>query len=297
MGTIIVDGFFGYDKIRNMTIPGTVKKIGDEVFSELVFRTDDKAHKADHYDADWSAWGYKLVYHNFDSVTFQNGIEEIGEHAFMKATIKSGIVLPKSVKNIFRGAFSCVDTASIDVYGNVYMQEAVFQGDIVRTGKVAFHGNAIADHYNFQSMKKVKTITFDKDYKAYENVGSYADMKLKYDRESGDIGRANFCYSTDLEEVFIGGNAEFGASDFNYNTSLKLITVKGNATFPTVTFSGQILPGDPCGSATPKKLYIGGNAIFEQVVSESYVSVLEEVTVKGKVTQKKDSWKVTVQHP
>lgn len=270
-----IDGFFGYDKVRNITIPGNVKTVGVDLrpdanglFAYISFKVKDKVHKADYYDEDRTPWGYKLRYHHFDTVVFQNGVEKIGERAFENAVIKGGLVIPSSVKQIEESAFDYAEAKFLDVNGDVYLGDNAFDHFLVTTDKIVFHGNVTLDHGVFIGVYGATKITFEKNYNSVEGVV--------------------FSDSADLKEVVVKGDARFGKVDFYNNPNLKCVSVNGNARFSEHTFEWTLRP------TVPETIYVGGNARFDGQLIENYDNddvPLSKITVEGKVKSSKDTWK------
>lgn len=97
-----------------------------------------------------------------------------------------------------------------------------------------------------------------------------------------------------LKEIIIGGDAAFYWGNFIDTPNFESLTVKGNAYFGEHTFNGY--RDYKSYIATPKKIIVGGDATFEKETVANYSNhakdcwQLQEITVKGNVTQKKNSW-------
>lgn len=86
--------------LTSITIPGSVKSIGDDAFANCV---------------------------NLSSVTIEDGVREIDEYAFSGCTALTRLDLPDSVSEIERFAFSGCPNLTITYYRRRYTGEDIFR--------------------------------------------------------------------------------------------------------------------------------------------------------------------------
>lgn len=87
-------------ELTSVTIPGSVKDIGDDAFANCV---------------------------NLSSVTIEYGVREIDEYAFSGCTALTRLDIPESVTKIERFAFSGCPNLTVSFHGITYSGEDIFR--------------------------------------------------------------------------------------------------------------------------------------------------------------------------
>ena len=109
--------FAGCDWLKSVTIPGSVKIIGEDVIDDNVDSEELEKMEDDIDDEDI------CVFYNCTSlknVTIENGVKAIGDGAFAECKSLVSVTIPKSVKTIGFGAFGeCTSLKSVTIENGV----------------------------------------------------------------------------------------------------------------------------------------------------------------------------------
>lgn len=105
------DAFFGISKLTDVTLPNGLRVLGDNAFSNC------QSLKSIHIPGTVESFGWAVFYATgLESVTFGEGLQEIGEYAFGYTNITS-VEIPASVKIIRDGAFAdCSELKSVTLH-------------------------------------------------------------------------------------------------------------------------------------------------------------------------------------
>ena len=168
--SIAEEAFKECDKIKSVTIPGSVVDIGDSAFE------DCRSLKAVTLPKSIKKIGNSVFYGCSDltSITIPDSVTSIGEHAFSCCFALTSVTIPDSVTSIGEWAFSgCSSLTSISVDsgnmhyksidGNLYTKDGkmLIQYAIGKTNTsfVIPHGVTSIDHSAFSDCSSLTSIT------------------------------------------------------------------------------------------------------------------------------------------
>ena len=200
--TIGDNAFSSRNELTSITIPASVKSIGNSAF-------------------------YMHSTNNLTTVTFEEGsqLQSIGDRAFTNCTNLTAITIPAGVTTIGTGAFyNCQNLASITI----------------PAGVTSFpNGTSSSSDFNrgmFELCRSLKTVTFA-DGSQLQSIGNnaflgctnLADITLPASVKS--IGNSAFSECTSLTDITLPtGVTTIGDGAFSYSTNITSITIPASVT-------------------------------------------------------------------
>ena len=219
----ISDNFFkGFDNLKKITIPDSVKEIGNYVFRDCTSLTDVELGNGvetigSHLFVDCSS---------LEEITIPDNIKEIGESVFQDCISLTNVKLGNGVESIADYAFkSCSSLEEIVIPNNVKQIGSFSFSDCTKLTDVEL-GNgleSIANHA-FGYCSSLEEITIPDNVKemgesVFQDCTKLTNVSLGKGIEI--IGESCFNYCSSLKEIKIPDNVkELGRFSFRYCTNL-----------------------------------------------------------------------------
>ncbi len=201
---IRANAFKNCDKLKEVTIPGTVKTIGNEAFREC-----DALTKVTLEEGIETIGNHVFTLcKQLSTVTLPNTLTTIGEDAFNTCTSLTSIVIPESVTTILRAAFCwCENLEQVEIKGPI----------------------AVINDQTFIGCTKLRTINIPQtvtaiNYQAFQNCDALKEVTLPSTVTS--IGHEAFYNCDNLATLDLGdGLTTLGAEVFRECPKLTLLTI------------------------------------------------------------------------
>lgn len=195
--------------IKSITIPGSVKEIGDYAFARC---------------------------ESLSEVNIEDGVQVLGEGVFQDCTSIKRIVLPNSIIEMKDGAFyNCTSLESVTLSDNIpVISECCFLScDSLKTihlpsALTEIGENAFKDCYNLSNVVLPNQLTTIGEL-AFLNCGKITSIEIPSSVRT--IGRGAFAYVSSLEELIISeGVEEIGIQAFRGCKKLTSVTIPSTVT-------------------------------------------------------------------
>lgn len=204
--TLLNKEVFAYNQLMKLSLSPKLKEIGEEAFAHNRFQelTIPSSVKK---------LGFKAFYDNEDlkTVTFNEGLEEIGSHVFDNCTALhfNKLVLPKSVKKIDNVAFR-----------NIKIDELQLQAGLADLGDAAFMGTGLNKiTFDTPNLTKIPSSCFTASNKRAQNI-----KELVLPNSVTEIGESAF-ENVNLEKVTLPRHLQALGDKAFYNNKLKKLVM------------------------------------------------------------------------
>ena len=308
--TSIGERAFSYSAVKNVTIPGSVKTIGERAFCECrsleTVIISDGVPSIGNYAFSGStvknvtipgsvktigAYAFADC-HKLESIIIPDGVTSIGKFAFSKSGMKN-VIIPGCVKTIGEYAFFCCESLESVIIsdGVTTMESYAFSGSSVKN--VAIPGSVkTIGNYAFYTCNSLESVIISD---GVTSIGAYAFQSsgVKNVTIPGTvetIGGSAFSHCGSLESVFIPDSVTSIKGYAFYSSGLKNVTIPGsvktigqfafsecsNLEYVFIPDSVTHIESFAFNSPLSTVFYQG----TQDFLSESVYSVLDENTVK-----------------
>ena len=223
--------FFGFNDLKSVTLPSTLKKISSRAFFACTLQTihfDDIQNSQLAYVGDAAfnqAW--------FTSIELPDSLTEIGESVFMGCQNLSSVKLPSNLKSIGKRAFSMCGTKDDPSKG---LTEIDIPDTVTSIGSYAFD-----QCYALKNVKLPNNAAFTTlSEHVFGNCCSLEGITIP--NSVTEIGERAFEYCTKLSSIHVPSSVKtIGNSSFVSCTSLKNVTFDASSCLTEINnsaFSG-----------------------------------------------------------
>ena len=242
---IVSKAFYRNKTIRSVSVPGTVKHIGDSAFFESTVNT----------------------------ISLQEGVETIGVQAFACSSLQS-ISLPRTLKSIGKSAFGhCA--AMRDIYITDISHFLSITKDRESSLLVAMW-NYSCDAYLYLNGELLTELVIPADVTSIHEkafCGCVSITSVVIPENVTNIDRQAFLGCSNLKTVSISENVQsIGGDAFHGCSAISTINLPKLETWLKVSFGGG-LSSPIAASSVPKKVYFDGELLTELKIPQEITEI------------------------
>ena len=209
-------GFYDCTDLKSITIPNSVKKIGENAFFACTGLTSITIPNS---VTEIGKWAFKDCT-SLTSITIGNSVKKIGEGAFSRCTGLTSITIPNSVKKIGSCTFrNCTGLTSINIPDSVKnIGEGAFSRCTGLTSIVVSKGNKVYDSRN-DCNAIVRTVTISNVRKVNRSNFGIVNCLFHYVKRLIDY----LCGRTEKSVCLLSDELIAGCKNTNIPDSVKKI--------------------------------------------------------------------------